>query len=312
MPFLILSRLVQALGACAGPVVGRAIVRDVHGREGAARVLAYMSAAMALAPAVGPIIGGFLEAWFGWRANFVVLTLFGAAATATALAILPETNRDPDPRAAHPTEILATFGVLLRTRAFLGYMLCYTAGYGALFSFISGSSFVFIETVGLAPEQFGFCFAAMVAGYIGGATASARLVRRLGIDRLILGGGALAATAGLALAAVGWSGLTLRGIEGAIFLLAPTVALACGIGLVMANAMAGAIAPYPRQAGSAAALVGFVQMLAAALVGVAVGHLYDGSARAMTGAMALTTLVIPLGAVTLLRASARAARGEAD
>ncbi len=310
LPMLIASRFVQALGACAGPVIGRAVVRDVYGREGAARVLAYMSAAIALAPAIGPIIGGFLEIWFGWRANFVALLVFGIAGLAGAYAILPETNRDPDPRAAMPVAILSTFGMLLRNRAFLGYMLCYTAGYGTLFAFISGSSFVFIEAVGLAPEQFGFCFAFMVVGYIAGAVLSGRLIRKQGLDRLIAAGGIIAAAAGAALAGIGWSGMALEGLEGAMLLLVPAAIVAFGIGLVMANAMVGAISPFPRAAGSAAALVGFVQMSGAALLGLAVGYFYDGTPRAMTGAMALATFAIPL-AVILLRANAGAGRSAA-
>src|SRR5215813_9387910 len=91
VPVLVVARFVQAVGACVGPVLGRAIVRDVHGREGAARVLAYMSAAMALAPAIGPILGGFLEEWFGWRINFLVLVLFGSSGLFMAWQILPET-----------------------------------------------------------------------------------------------------------------------------------------------------------------------------------------------------------------------------
>src|SRR3546814_4133763 len=73
---LILARFGQALGACVGPAIGRAAVRDIYGRERAARMLSYMGMVMALAPAFGPILGGFLEVWFGWRANFVVLTVF--------------------------------------------------------------------------------------------------------------------------------------------------------------------------------------------------------------------------------------------
>src|SRR5262249_47258273 len=96
VPVLIGLRFLQATGACAGPVICRAIVRDVHGREGAARVLSYMGAAMALAPALGPILGGFIEGWLGWRANFAVLALYGSVGLGVTLAILPETAPDRD------------------------------------------------------------------------------------------------------------------------------------------------------------------------------------------------------------------------
>src|SRR3546814_6279783 len=89
----ICARFGQALGACVGPAIGRAAVRDIYGRERAARMLSYMGMVMALAPAFGPILGGFLEVWFGWRANFVVLTVFALVILVASAFILPETNR---------------------------------------------------------------------------------------------------------------------------------------------------------------------------------------------------------------------------
>src|SRR5262249_12264350 len=100
VPVLIFMRFLQAVGACVGPVLGRAVVRDVHGRDGAARVLAYMSAAMALAPAIGPIIGGFLEEWYSWRANFLALVCYGIVGLVLTWQILPETNKTLDLEAA--------------------------------------------------------------------------------------------------------------------------------------------------------------------------------------------------------------------
>jgi DHA1 family bicyclomycin/chloramphenicol resistance-like MFS transporter len=97
---LVIARFCQACGACVGPVLGRAVVRDVYGREGAARILSYLSAAIALAPAIGPIIGGFVETWFGWRANFIVLSLYGAAALA-----LPSLLRNQHPPAPPPSAV---------------------------------------------------------------------------------------------------------------------------------------------------------------------------------------------------------------
>jgi DHA1 family bicyclomycin/chloramphenicol resistance-like MFS transporter len=136
---LVIARFCQACGACVGPVLGRAVVRDVYGREGAARILSYLSAAIALAPAIGPIIGGFVETWFGWRANFIVLSLYGAAALALTFAILPETNTHPDTgwlsavrmaramsafSASAPTSVCAHLRALLRhLRVHLGLVV---------------------------------------------------------------------------------------------------------------------------------------------------------------------------------------------
>jgi DHA1 family bicyclomycin/chloramphenicol resistance-like MFS transporter len=311
MTVLVVARFIQALGACAGPVLCRAVVRDVHGREGSARVLSYMAAAMALAPALGPIVGGFLEVAFGWRANFVALAIYGFAGLVAAAAILPETNATPDTEAVNPLRILATYLGLMRQRVFLGYVLCAAFAYSTIFSFISGSPFVLVDMVGLAPDAYGFCFAAVVVGYIVGAVASGRLTRKLGIDRLIAVGGAVASSAGVVLLIVGWSGVAWHGVSGAIAIVLPQAVVMAGAGLVMSNAFAGAIGPFPRQAGAASALSGFLQMSVAALAGLAVGHFFDGTARAMTAAIALAGLLIPLTYRLLVRAGAKSDRADA-
>jgi DHA1 family bicyclomycin/chloramphenicol resistance-like MFS transporter len=290
MNVLIAGRFLQAIGACAGPVLGRAIVRDVHGREEAARILSYMAAAMALAPAIGPILGGFLEVWFGWQANFVALTVYGAAGLISTFALLPETNSHKDPTATRPMSLLTNYGALLRHRVYLGYALCVAFGYGGIFSFISGSSFVLVDTIGLPPDQYGFCFAAIVVGYMAGTITGGRITRRHGIDRMVTLGGAIALCGGVVLALSGWLGPSLglaSGPAGAAAIVLPMMVFMAGVGFVMPNSMAGAIGPFPQMAGAASALLGFLQMSFGAVVGIAVGHLHDGTARPMTAAIAL-------------------------
>lgn len=281
---LIAARLVQAIGACAGPVLARAVVRDVYGREGAARKLALIGAAMALAPLVGPVISGYLTVWYGWRSSFLVLTLYGAAIMAGISMALAETN----PHRGATTslgQMLRNYRTFLHSRAWVGYVLCNSATYAGLFAFISGSSFVFINVLGLPPHLFGACFSAVVAGYIAGAIYSARMVMRLGIERMVLTGTTICALGGLAMA-----GLALGGIETIWSVLGPMVVFAAGVGLVMPNSMAGAIGPFPTMAGAASALLGFIQMTIAAAIGigVGVGATFDGSARPMAITVAIT------------------------
>lgn len=192
IPVLVAARFLQAAGACVGPVLGRAVVRDVHGREGAARVLAYMSAAMALAPAIGPIIGGFLEEGFGWRSNFLALVAYGGVGLVLAWRILPETNAEPDPDAARLHRILRGYRGFLGHRVYIGHVLCCAFAYSGIFAFISGSSFVLQQVVGLGPVAYGLCFAGAVIGYMIGTITAGRLSKRLGIERLIAGGALVA------------------------------------------------------------------------------------------------------------------------
>ena len=278
---LIVARFFQALGGCCGPVLGRAVVRDVYGVAHAARMLAYMGAAMALAPALGPIIGGYLFVWFGWKSSFYLLAAFGAACLAGVVAWLPETNAHKNPHATDPAMLVKNYATIARHPQFLGYALCVAFGYSVIFVFISGSSFVLVDVLGVAPENFGYCFATAVAGYIIGTFLSGRLTLKLGINRMIAMGTALAALAGVVMAA-----LALAGVYTVAAILVPIVFCFAGVGLNFPNAIAGAIGPFPKMAGAASALMGFIQMSCAAAVGYGVGHLYDGTPVPMAIAMA--------------------------
>ena len=289
VPILIFARLLQALGACAGPVICRAIVRDVHGRSDAARILSYMGAAMALAPALGPIAGGYVEAWLGWRANFAILCTYGALGLILAFAMLPETAPHRGEEGGWLDSALRGYLSLFGHRVYIGFVFCCSLAYGGIFCFISGSSFVFVDIIGLTPQRYGLCFAAIVLGYITGTLAGGRLTKRVGLERLVRVGGIISAFGGIALiASVLAFGATVPGI------LAPTFVYMAGTGLVMPNAMAGAIGPFPRIAGTAAALLGFVQMGLAAIGGAIIGHLANGTAIPMAAGIALVGALQPL------------------
>lgn len=294
--FLIAARFVQAVGACVGLVLSRAVVRDVHGREGSARVLSYLSAALAIAPLLGPIIGGYFEIWFGWRANFALLVGYGVLTIAGVGFFLPETNRDPDPHAVAPRGILATYAMLARERRYVGYGLSAAFAYSGIFSFISGSSFVLVDMIGLSPDTYGYCFAAIVVGYIIGAILAGKLARKVATRRLIAAGGAISAAGGLLLIA-----LALAGFADVASIVLPAAIYMIGTGLVLPNSLAGAIGPYPRAAGAASALVGFSQMTIAALIGAAIGHAADGTQMPMVIALAACALVGPAAFWLLVR-----------
>lgn len=294
--FLIAMRFLQAVGACVGPVVCRAVVRDIYGAGGAARVLSYLSAATALGPLIGPIVGGYLEVWFGWRSNFVLLLLYGVFGGAAALLLLSETNQQRNPRATEPGQILAIYLMLLGHRRYLGYLLSASFAYGGIFSFLSGSSFVLVDGLGLSPDRYGIAFALAVTGYIAGALTAGRLSRRVGFDRLIAIGGFLALASAAALLIQALAGLeTVAGVVGtaALFL--------AGTAMVLPNSLGGAIGPFPRAAGAASALLGFVQMGLAALIGLPIGQASDGSALAMAIGMAACAAIGPLCYWALVR-----------
>jgi len=282
---LIFARFCQAVGACVGPVLGRAAVRDIYGRERAARMLSYMGMVMALAPAFGPIIGGFIEAWFGWRANFVLVSAVGLTVLVATAVTLPETNRWKSPDATRLGHLIGNYRSLLRHRRYVGYVLVVACTYSGIFSFISGSSFVLIGILGLDPEVYGFCFAAIVVGYMVGAFGSGRYTVRIGVERMVQLGTAIQLVGGAA-------GLVLYAVAppSVAGIVAPVAVFMIGTGLAMPNAQAGAIGPFPRMAGSASALLGFCQRGLAARGGIVVGHGSGESALSMRAAIALVAL----------------------
>jgi DHA1 family bicyclomycin/chloramphenicol resistance-like MFS transporter len=300
VPVLVVARFVQAVGACVGPVLGRAVVRDVYGREGAARVLAYMSAAMALAPAIGPILGGFFEEWFGWRINFLALVLYGSGGPSSPGASCRKpTRRGPAGRAAdlHPARLsrlpqsrLPRLCPLLRL------------AYSGIFAFISGSSYV-CRRWWAGTDRFGSASPAWSSATSSAHGRRGRLSRRLDIDRLIAVGAGIGVAGGTLLLALALASAAHSGIAGALLIVGPMLVFMIGGGLVLPNSIAGAIGPFPRAAGAASALLGFTQMTAAAAIGIAVAALYDDSAIPMTATIATVAVGVLLAFRLLVRAA---------
>lgn len=293
---LIAARMIQGVGAGSGPVVGRAIVRDVYSRERAARVLALMGTAQALTPILAPILGGTLHAWFGWRSVFAVLAGFGFVFLAGCWLLVQETVPSADLVSLHPARLSANVRAMLRHPGFLGYVLLATLIFSGQFAFISGSAFVLIDLMHLSPDVYGFAFGLVACGIMAGSYLAARFTPRLGIRRMILLGAAVAAVAGTAMAALAALGGT--SVAGVIL---PMLLYAVSVGLVLPNAIAGAISPFPRTAGLASAVIGFLMMTGSAGYSIAVSGIYDGTARPMTGAIALCGIAALIGYVLLLR-----------
>ncbi len=297
---LVAARVLQAFGAGSGQVISRAIVRDVYALDQAARVLALMGTAQALNPILAPIIGGFLHALFGWRSVFFVLAGFGAVFVLAGAAMIPETNVRPDVTALRPVRFVGNLGTVLRDPTYLAYVLVVTFMFSGQFAFISGSSFVLIQGLGVAPAVYGFCFAAVAVGIMSGSFMTSRLTGRVPGDRLILIGTGLGAAAGFSMATLAWSG-----VSGVAAIIAPMFFFSLGLGLANPNAVAGAVGPYPHMAGLAAAGLGVIQMTGSAAYGITVGHLADGTAAPMATAIATAGLAAFLGFSLLRRRRGR-------
>ena len=299
--WLILWRFGQALGACAGVVLGRAIARDLYEGAQAARALSMMAMTLGLTPAVAPILGGRRHDWFDWQANFIAMALTGATLGVCVLFFLAESNQHRNPAATHPGPMLRNFAILARHARFRGYALCVAFSYGGMFSFISASSFTLDRVFGVGPTVFGFCFVLIVLGYLVGGFIGTRFTMRFGVDAMLgLGAGCCAAGGLLMLLLQG--GAWMAGVQWHWFsLIGPMMLFTVGLGLTMPQGQAGALQPFPHMAGAAASLMGFAQMTLAAVGGIVVGHALNDTALPLSLAMAGMGLATLLSYLLIVR-----------
>jgi len=283
---LVALRFVQGLGACAGVVMARAMVRDLAERDRAAQVMSVMMACVSIAPMLAPLIGALVFDLAGWRAIFWTLAAFGLGALLIGLLGVRETLR-PEHRAPLAlSAVLARFGQLLRTRDFMGYAMAPAFMFGTMMAFISGSPFVYIDHYGLAPSQYAWLFAANVVAMTLGSTLNSRLVPRYGADALLRRAAIAPALTGAAMIVCGFIEMRTGALGLTPFIPLTVLMVGC-LSLILPNANACAMQRYPHMAGTAASLLGVVQFGTGAVFGTLVGHLLDGTIWPMAAAMGI-------------------------
>lgn len=282
---LILCRFLQAIGGSAGPVLGRAAIRDIYTPRDAARIMALLASIMALAPALAPTLGGLMLNQLGWPSIFIALAGYAMVMTLVVAVGIPEPMAPEYRQPLKLCSLVANYRAIGSDISFIGYTLTNALTFSGLFAFLSGSSFVLIEFLGVAPELFGLYFGFMVLGYITGNLASVRLSKRLVPDQILLRGLVIAVAGGSLMAA-----LAMMEIFNVWAVVVPQAIVMMGVGMVLPQTMAGALANFPRMAGSASALFGFVQMAVAATIGAMVGYLHDGTSLVMAVIIAASSM----------------------
>lgn len=285
--WLLVGRILQGLGVTAGAVMARAIVLDLYRRSDLARMMSFIGMTMAVAPALGPILGGQLQRWFGWHANFIALVLAGLSIAVLVWHFLPETNRAPQRQSA-----LRNYATIIGSRRFLGHAGAVGAALGGIFSFHSIAPFVLIDRLGVPPTHYGFYTLFTVSGFFFGALTSNRLAGRVEHGRMIAVGLILATLTSALMLVV-----TTSGQFGPAGFIAPCVCWTFSAGLVLPNAATGALAPYTRIAGSASALMGAIQIGSGALASLVMARI--GGDLAVTFASASAALVLTGGGLYL-------------
>jgi DHA1 family bicyclomycin/chloramphenicol resistance-like MFS transporter len=286
---LIETRVVQAVGASTGIVISRAIIRDLFERDRAASMIGLVTTAMVIAPMVAPMIGGILDTAFGWEAIFLFLAAFTGVVLLWAAVVLPETR--PASVAQTPGMLIQEWRALIGNAKFHGYVLCAALGSAPFFTFLGGGPHVVVTLMGRTSAEYGVWFAVTSLGYMSGNFTASRLSQRFGVDAMIMAG-IVAELIGAGLTAVLIATLPEAG-PAIIFL--PQLVISFGNGLLLPNAIAGAISVRPHAAGAASGMTGFMQMAIGAASTQIVSIALAGSGSAMPMAWMMLIAVVATG-----------------
>ncbi|WP_159121223.1 multidrug effflux MFS transporter [Citrobacter werkmanii] len=290
---IVFWRVFQALGACTGPMLARAMIRDLFARTRAAQMLSTLVLIMAIAPIAGPLIGGQIIRLSTWHAVFWLLALIGAL-MCVSLCWLPETLPEAKRVKASLTGAFRNYRSLLSNGRFMRYTLSLTFYYVGAYAFITGSPFVYISYYHVDPQHYGWLFALNIVGVMAMSVVNRRLVQRHPLEQLLKYATMLAALAAVALA------LLVKLESGGIVAIITTIFLLFSMnGIIAATSTAAALDAVPNIAGSASALVGALQYGSGIISSLLLAAFSDGTPWTMAWIIALFTL---LSASLVLRA----------
>ena len=287
---LIGSRLLQALAACTGSVVARAVVRDRYDDHEVLHVLSLLTLIFGVAPVLAPLVGGWVLGVANWRWIFGVQALFGLAAGAAAFFRLPESRSEATRLQARGENPFASYFALLRQPLLIGYLLTGGLAGAALFSYITSAPRMVIGEFHIPPAHFGWVFGINAVGLIGAGQVNARLARRIPADTLVQAALLAALAAAAVLAVCAWTGW--GGIWG---VLTPLFVVISGLGFSQPNTTAAAMAVDRGRAGATAALLGTAFFGVGSLSGVATS-LIPGRPSVAMACVIVGTLVLALAA----------------
>jgi MFS transporter, DHA1 family, multidrug resistance protein len=286
LPSLLIGRVIQAAGACATSVLSRAIARDLFSGAALGRAMALIMIAMAAAPGFSPLLGGALDHAFGWRSEFVFVAAFAALGATAYGAVLGETHRSTR-IPLNPAAIAKTYLGLATDRRFLIPAATVGLILGALFSMFSAAPRVLIEGLHFTPLGLGWFFAGTVLFVFGAGMLATRLAPRVGLDRAV--------QFGLVLTTIGSVAVLLVSMFDPAFVpfLCAMSIFVLGMGIVNPLGTAQALSPFGEKAGAASALLGFWQMMGAA-IGVALAATVSHEAMFALGIVLTVASLIAL------------------
>jgi DHA1 family bicyclomycin/chloramphenicol resistance-like MFS transporter len=287
---LVLWRAVQGVGMGAAVVCARAMVRDLYVPTDGARVMSKALSGLGLIALASPLVGGAIASWLGWRTALLATGIFGAATLALVALRLPETARAFDPYALRIAPMFANWWRIARHPSFIAWSLLVTCTYAGLLAFLASSSFVFIEVLGTSRMAAGMFIAGCSCCYIAGTFQCRRWLLRYGLAGAVKRGAVFTLVGGVTMAA-----LSLAGVFSPWAIAVPQFIYSFGHGVHQPCGQAAVVGPFPRSAGAASALAGFILAAGAVLVGAWLGVAMDGTVFPLTltvGAMSVATAAV--------------------
>jgi DHA1 family bicyclomycin/chloramphenicol resistance-like MFS transporter len=284
---LIAARFLQGVGAAAGVAISRAIVRDLFTNESSARIMNLMGIILAVGPAFSPALGGLTMELAGWHAIFLLMALMGLAIVWVALFAMRETVQR-DVSRIRPVALVNSYRTLLKSPYFMLSSVVVAGAVGALYTQATILPFIMMDRVGLSPTGFGLSMLMQSGLFFLGAMTVRRLLPRFGAYRLVPVGLGFVALGSAALAVI----LPLAG-PAFLTVMGPIALYAFGIAFVMPAMLTATLAPFPRMAGAASSLTGFLQM-GGGLLGGAVAALFADTV------VALSVVIPTMGATAIL------------
>jgi DHA1 family bicyclomycin/chloramphenicol resistance-like MFS transporter len=281
---LIMFRLLQALGGCAGMVAARAMVRDFFEVKENAKIFSLLMLVVAVSPIIAPTLGGYITALFGWQSIFVILMAMALVILIAVHFYLPESKKPDTNFSLKPRPIITNYLSIIKHPQFYTYALTGAIAAAGLYAYISGSPHVFMEIYSVTEQQYGWIFALIAMGLIGAAQINTVLLKNYTSDQIIKVALSSQCIIGIILAVTtyaGWSDLFVT-----IFLIFTYL---CCQGFIFPNASALSLAAFGHNAGSASAMMGAIQMSIGAAASAMVSILQHYFSP-MTGVMALCTL----------------------
>ena len=283
---LIGIRFVQALGSCAGLVVSRALVRDIFPVEENAKIFSLLMLVLALSPIIAPTLGGYMTALLGWQSIFFVLAAIAGVTILLVYFTLPA-GRQPDPSLSLlPRPIIKSFMEVAKVPQFYTYAFAGAIASSGLYAYIAGSPFVFMELYHVSERQYGWIFAIIAMGLIGGSQVNTLLLRSYSSEQIIRVTLFCQCLAGIALVVGTW--LHFLGLYSTIFLVLIFLSTQ---GFAFPNSSALSLAPFSKNAGTASALMGAIQLGIGAVSTALVSILHNNTAMPMAAVMCACAVI---------------------